>query len=349
MLYYGGTLGMEYGLLSGKRVRIPSDNIQRLLKPLKEHGLEEKMDVVWFPVLDRAIDSTNGRWPHWVSIANGIELLYDHFDGFVVAGGTDTMSYLMAAMHFIFPNMGKPIIGAAAQQSIEEWGQDAVRNLEFALLSATADISGSHLAFYDMLRHGLHIFKVKDKGYDAFDSPESYRIGNFVDGKINLFGNHPGRNRIITKQYLQVNKNFMDGIHITRINPFEDADALIHQSRNPKTHVILLETCGAGNVRDEAMFEGDSIHTEVLKRLHRRKFPVVLGSPMQDGAIDSPYESGAKAIMAGAVSGGDTTGSTLPVKISRALYNSWDRNNGLDYGRFREEMYKNHVGELTIR
>ena len=70
---------------------------------------------------------------------------------------------------------------------------------------------------------------------------------------------------------------------------------------------------------------------------------------MQDGVVESPYESGEKAIMAGAISGGNTTGSTLHVKISRALYNAWDAKTGLDYGRFRREMYSNHVGEFDGR
>ena len=67
---------------------------------------------------------------------------------------------------------------------------------------------------------------------------------------------------------------------------------------------------------------------------------------MHDGVVDSPYEAGTKVILAGAISGGNTTGSTLPVKMSRALFNSWDSINGLDYTEFRKQMYSNHVGEF---
>ena len=348
-LYYGGTLGMEYVQLEGAKVLAASNDVDRLLKPLKERGLEDKIEVVWFPVLNKAIDSTNGRWPHWVSIANGIELLYDHFDGFVVAGGTDTMSYLMAAMHFIFPNIGKPIIGAAAQQAIGDWGEDAVRNLTFALQAATEDLSGAHLAFYDNLRHGLHLFKIRDKGYNAFDSPDKYRIGKFEQGNVELFGDYPRRFQVINKSNLKVNRNFLDGIFPTEISPFVYADSLLHMAQDPLTVAILLKTYGAGNARDLSIFERDPTHIEVLKKLHEQQFPVILGSPMQDGVVESPYESGEKAILAGAISGGNTTGSTLHVKISRALYNAWDAKTGLDYGRFRREMYYNHVGEFDER
>jgi L-asparaginase len=349
VLYYGGTIGMEYKELEGTKVLAASNDVDKLLRPLRQEGLEDKVQVVWLPVLGKAIDSTNGRWPHWVSIANGIELLYDHFDGFVVAGGTDTMSYLTAAMHFILPNAGKPIIGAASQQPIGEWGEDAVRNLSFAIEAATSDLSGAHLAFYDKLRHGLHLFKVRDKGYDAFDSPDKYLIGEFEQGNVNLFGNQPRRFSAVTKSNLQVNRNFLDGIDITRINPFGYADSLMHMAKNPSTVAILLETYGAGNVRDLRMFEDDPTHVEVIEKLHKSGFPLVLGSPMQDGVVDSPYESGSRAMLAGAISGGNTTGSTLPIKISRALYNAWDRKTGLDYRKFRAEMYRSHVGEFDER
>lgn len=349
VLYYGGTIGMEYGELNGEQVLRPSDNIDRLLEPLKKKGLDDRFQVVWLPVLKDAIDSTNGRWPHWVSIGNAIELLYDHFDGFVVAGGTDTMDYLTASMNFIFPNIGKPIIGVASQRPIGQWGEDAVKNLEFALETTTADLSGAHLAFYDKLRHGLHIFKIKDKGYDAFTSPNKYIIGEFEDGHVNLIGNYPRRNSAVEKRNLKTNKNFLDGIFPTKINPFASAGSLLHMAQDPYTAAILLDTYGAGNIRDLSLFENDPTHIEVLEQLHGQKFPVVLGSPMQDGVVDSPYEAGAKAIKTGAISGVNTTGSTLPVKISRALFNSWDKKSGLDYEKFRREMYTNHVGELDVK
>ncbi|MDP3765220.1 MAG: hypothetical protein Q8R04_01795, partial [Nanoarchaeota archaeon] len=137
-------------------------------------------------------------------------------------------------------------------------------------------------------------------------------------------------------------------------------------------------TYGAGNVRSESMFDGDPTYVDVLHKLHEKQFPVVLGSPMQDGVVDSPYAAGVEAIAAGAISGGDTTGATLLVKMSRALYNSWwteekqekrfreiplilypnlkekdvieqERMFGVDYKLFRREMYRPHVGELTVK
>src|SRR3989344_3297050 len=104
-------------------------------------------------------------------------------------------------------------------------------------------------------------------------------------------------------------------MEIIKINPFQYADSLLHMSKNPSTLAILLETYGAGNVRDLSMFEEDPTHIAVIEQLHRERFPLVLGSPMQDGVVDSPYAPGIKAIKAGAISGVNTTGSTLPKKF----------------------------------
>ncbi len=349
VIYYGGTLGMKSQRVDGEDALVPSNHTDRLLMPLKERGLEERMQLVWLPALDKPIDSTNARWPHWVSIANAIEMLYDNFDGFVVAGGTDTMDYLLAALGFIFPNIGKPIIGAAAQQPMYDWGEDAVRNLPFSLQAACEDISGVHLAFYDVLRDGRHIFKVKDRGYAAFDCPEQNKTGYYEQGEVILYGNVTRRQTYVSRKNLIVNKQFRDGINLVHINPFQSAKSLLHEASDPNSVAILLTTYGAGNVRHLELFEGDGNHVDVLRILHEMQYPVVLGSPMQDGRVNSPYESGVKAINAGVISGGNTTGSALPVKMSRALALSWEVGKGIDYLEFRRQMYKNHIGEFDDR
>ena len=40
---------------------------------------------------------------------------YDHFDGFVILHGTDTMSYTASALSFMLENLGKPVILTGSQ------------------------------------------------------------------------------------------------------------------------------------------------------------------------------------------------------------------------------------------
>lgn len=355
VLYYGGTIGMvqdDDGHL------VPTDNAARLLQPLKIKGLDERVQVVWFPVYDHAIDSTNGRWVHWVTIGNAIRFLYDMADGFVVCGGTDTMAHMMAAMAYMFPNIGKPIIGAGAQKPMVELGDDATMNLFFAISAAAADLSGVHLAFFDKLMDGRFIRKVQDRRFDAFACPPSRLTGHF-DGEVHTYPSAPRRNPLVTGQYLQFKKGFREGVKVVHISPGTPSESILHDASDPTCSMLLLITFGAGNARDEGIVEGEHHHIRCLRELRRDGFPVVLGSPMMDGRVDSPYRAGARAVSTdldapdekyggGAISAGDTTGPSLEVKCMIALDRAWDEATGRpDHDRFRQVMETNLVGELT--
>lgn len=345
--YYGGTLGMLPDPAQGGKLA-PSNDIKKLLKPLLIKGLDRQFEIIWFPV-GKPIDSTNARWNHWVSIGNAWRFLYGHCDGAVVCGGTDTKAYIMAAMNFMFPNTGKPMIGCAAQKSMAELGDDGTRNFYFGLLAAASDLSGAHLAFAEHLRHGLHITKVRDRGFQAFDCPVRHILGEY-DGTLRLQPNAPRRNDdLITPALLEYNPLFREGIRVSRISPATPAQCILHDAACPFSHALLLITFGAGNVRDEPGYSGDMTHIEAMTLLHKDNYPVALGSPMMDGVVDSPYVSGAKAVSleAGGISGGDTCGATLEVKMMRCMALAWhEETDSLNADKFRAEMLRNHVNEL---
>lgn len=348
VLYYGGTIGMH---LNADGHLVPTNDATQLLEPLNIKGLKKKVNVVWFQVNPkRAIDSTNARWPHWVTIGNAIRLLYDFFDGFVVIGGTDTMSHMLDAMHFMFPNTGKPIIATGSQLPIYRLGDDATRNLYFALATAASNISGAHLAFADRLLHGLHVFKVQDRKFDAFTSPGRYLIGEF-DGEVHLFDNAPGRNSTVKQRSLIYQPIFREGVKVVEISPATPSASIYYDGHDPLAAVLLLITFGAGNIRDEPIYPGEMTHMDAIVKLRGEGIPVLLGSPMMDGRVDSPYETGAKAVSEaiGAISGGDTTGAALQVKAMFCLAHAWkDKKGRVDPAKFKELMMQNHVGELTM-
>lgn len=352
VLYYGGTIGMkqdEHGRL------VPTNDAESLLEPLTIKGLTKKVQVIWLPTHSKAIDSTNGRWVHWVSIGNAIRLLYDHIDGFVVCGGTDTMAHMMAAMQFMFPNIGKPVVGAGAQMSMFELGDDATSNLYYSIATAASDLSGAHLAFGDELMHGLHIHKVQDTRPRAFAAPSQHYIGHFAGGEVHLYEHAPRRNQLVIGKHLKFRPFFHEGIKVVRISPATPSESLLHDATDPTCSAILLITFGAGNVRDEGIIEEEQTHIDCLRLLRSQKYPVVLGSPMMDGKVDSHYKGGALAVSmeddgGGAISGGDTTGPTLEVKCMVALAKAFDcQDDTLNYDKFRTEMEHNHVGELTMK
>jgi len=361
-LYYGGTAFMHYVNKKDARGRpvigkdgkperelVPTDDPTDMLKPLYDKGLLDKVEIIWVRATTEAIDSVNARWPDWISIGNAIKLLYDHIDGFMVIGGTDTMAFLMAALWFMFPNIGKPVIGCGAQVTIEDLGDDATRNFYFALLAVCSDISGAHLAFNQDLMHGLHVFKIKAQGFDAFVAPTRFVIGSY-DGELRLNGNEPKRNTLVTGERLTFRPYFREGIKVTELTPATSSRSIVYDSKDPDCFALLIRTFGAGNVRNRPIYKGEMTHLEAIRRVHERGYPVILGSPMMDGKVESPYATGAAVSNeVGGISGGDTCGPTLHVKAMVCGYHAWDvKRDRLDYAKFRRLMYEDHVGELTI-
>ena len=352
ILYYGGTIGMtKLKAAFDKMVYGPTDDAAKLLEPLTVKGLANRVQVVWVPVYKKAIDSTNGRWVHWVSIGNAIKLLYDQAAGFVVCGGTDTMTHMAASMRFMFPNIGKPIIATGAQIPMVELGDDATNNLYFAITAAASDLSGSFLMFGDELMDGGHVHKVKDKRRKAFACPDQYLFGHY-DDELRIYPYAPRRNPIITGARLVYRPYFREGIKVVKISPSTPSESILHDATDPTCSAMLIITFGAGNVRDEGVIEGESSHINCLWQLYQRRYPVVLGSPMMDGVVDSPYLSGAKAVSkddgdGNAISAGCVTGAALEVKCMVAFFEAWDdAKDALDYDKFRASMERNHVGEL---
>lgn len=354
ILYYGGTLGMvadKNGFL------VPTDNPDELLKPLILKGINQEINPIWFRVTDHAIDSTNGRWPYWVTIGNAIKRLYEDFNdqpgginGFVIAGGTDTMAHLTAGLKFIMPNIGRPVITTGAQSPIFKSGTDAESNIYFSLGAAAADLSGVHQAFANRLIDGLRVHKVRDTNFDAFDCPSGYQLGEFNSQGVKLFDNAPRRNKYVTSEQLEFNPEFRDGIKVVRLSPAARSASILHDALDPTAQALLLITYGAGNVRDEGLYPEEMTHIDALRVLREAQYPVVLGSSMMDGVIESPYAAGAKAVAKGveAISARNVTGASLEVKMMRCLALAHS-NGDFDYPGFRKQMERNHVGELASR
>ena len=51
----------------------------------------------------------------FLQISKDIKHSYEHFDGFVVLHGTDTLAYTASALSFMLENLGKPVIITGSQ------------------------------------------------------------------------------------------------------------------------------------------------------------------------------------------------------------------------------------------
>ncbi len=117
------------------------------------------------------LDSSNVTPENWMALTRVIREHYDHFDGFVIAHGTDTMAYTAAALSYMVQYSRKPIVITGAQRPINLDITDAKTNLYDSFLYACDDASqGVQIVFDGKVIAGTRAKKVRSKSYNAFSS-----------------------------------------------------------------------------------------------------------------------------------------------------------------------------------
>ena len=86
------------------------------------------------------IDSTNMRPRQWLMIRDAIMENYNHYDGFVILHGTDTMAYTAAALSYLIQDSVKPIVLTGSQKPMANPYTDAKINLFQSILYAAVTI-----------------------------------------------------------------------------------------------------------------------------------------------------------------------------------------------------------------
>ena len=114
---------------------------------------------------------------YWVKIAHIIADHYDHYDGFVLLHGTDTMAYTASALSFMLENLGKPVIITGSQLPIGKLRTDGKENLLTSIeIAAAVDKEGKPMVpevcifFESQLLRGNRTTKINAEGFNAFRS-----------------------------------------------------------------------------------------------------------------------------------------------------------------------------------
>ncbi len=131
------------------------------------------------------LDSTNVAPEHWLQMAAAIQKNYDHYDGFVLTHGTDTMGYTAAALSYLIQFSKKPIVITGAQKSIATESTDAKLNLLNAFRYAADDHAhGVTLVFDGKVILGTRARKERTKSFNAFSSVDYPEVAVIRDGKL---------------------------------------------------------------------------------------------------------------------------------------------------------------------
>ena len=191
------------------------------------------------------LDSTNVGPDQWLILSDLIEKKYDHYDGFVICHGTDTMAYTAAALSYLVQNSRKPIVITGAQQSISKRDTDARENLRDAFLYASHDQAcGVHIVFDHKVILGTRARKMRTKSYNAFESvdwPETAII----------------RNRIMITRPLKVYHKLDRRVMLHKLIPGEDG-SLIDLMRS-RTDAVIIESFGVGGLPNCTPAQGGTL------------------------------------------------------------------------------------------
>ena len=289
-------------LKPGSFFRTVKDRVPELLK-LAELELE----------LFSNLDSSEMQPEHWSKLARLLHKKLPAFDGAVITHGTDTLAYTAAALSFMLPNLGKPIVLTGAQRPLREVRSDARLNLIDAVTSALNGPKEVTVCFDSHLYRGNRVRKVSVAEYDAFESPNFPVLG--VLGVETRF--EPGLVRV-GKPALVAELD--PRVFLLKI--FPGLDPRLPMSLLPKVRGLVIEAHGAGNFPFSEDL-GRSL-LPLFKEARRRKVPVVVVSQAHRNGVDlALYESGSAALAEGAISGGDLTPSAAVVKLMHAI--AWHR------------------------
>lgn len=252
LIYTGGTIGMikDYSTNALKAF-----NFSQILENIPElNQLDCHIESVSF---ENAIDSSNMNTEYYIQIAELIEENYNHFDGFVVLTGSDTMSYTSSAISFMLEHLKKPVIFTGSQLPIGYLRTDAKENLITSIEIASAYennepiISEVCLYFEYKLYRANRTTKLSAEQFEAF---ASMNYPPLAESGVHLQFNKNVLLHSNEELDLIVRKNLVTDIAILKLFPGISANVVKSVLNTPDLKGVVLETYGAGNALTDKWF-----------------------------------------------------------------------------------------------
>ncbi|XP_069360524.1 L-asparaginase 1 isoform X1 [Maniola hyperantus] len=358
VLYTGGTIGMvknKDGVLIPQKGAFENlirgypqlhDNMfwrQRLSEASFDTSFlvlpeAKELDVrIFYKIVEyeTLLDSSNMTEVEWIKISEDIMKYYEHYDGFVVLHGTDTLSYTASAISFMFENIGKAVVFTGSQIPIFEPRSDGADNFVSSLLIAGGlNIPEVTVYFGSKLFRGNRTRKVSVNNLYAFDSPNCVPL---VDVGIDFEVNKKAifKPNVIEKCHLhaKMSKN----VGLLRIFP-SISSSVIKAFCQPPIEGVVLESYGAGNIPSNK----DNVFKEIAAAIARGVIVINITQCATGSVVTPMYETGRLIAECGVVSGYDMTPEAALTKLSYVLSKT-----ELTYQQKVEMMVTNIRGELT--
>jgi L-asparaginase len=336
IIYTGGTIGMIENPETGALENFDMEHFRHLVPELKRFHFT--IDAVTF---ESPIDSSDMEPNDWCQIVRMISDNYDHYDGFVVLHGTDTMSYTASALSFMLENIGKPVIITGSQLPIGKLRTDGKENLLTSIeIAAARNAQGEPMVpevcifFQSTLMRGNRTTKINAEGFNAFRSnnyPPLAKAGIHIRYESHLI-RRPDPTRPFTPHYLLDNNvvflTLFPGIR-------EDIVDMVTHIKGLKA--VILKTYGAGNAPQRPWL------VDKLKRMTEKGIIVVNITQCSKGRVEmGRYETSLQLIESGVLNGYDATPESMIAKLMFLLGHNLSREEIIQ--RINESLR----GEITI-
>lgn len=312
IIYTGGTIGMVHDPESGSLVPINFRHISDHVPELRKFGYQ--LHSVSF---DPVKDSSNIDQGVWTKMAEVIEEGYDHFDGFVVLHGTDTMAYSASALSFMLENLRKPVIFTGSQLPIGLLRTDGRENLITAIEIAAArgkegpSVPEVCIYFDNKLTRGNRTTKLSAEHFDAFSSPNYpplAEVGLHLKYFNNLIKYTPDDRK------LAVYKSFDSNVAILKLFPGINRKLIQSIISTEGLRGLIIETYGSGNAPTYDWFIND------LRHFNDSGGIILNVTQCHGGSVEMGlYETSRQMLSAGVVSGKDITSEASVTKLMHLL------------------------------
>ncbi|XP_075699980.1 60 kDa lysophospholipase isoform X2 [Rhinoderma darwinii] len=281
------------------------------------------------------LDSCNMTTDDWAKIATDIKKNYEHYDGFVILHGTDTMAYTASALSFMCENLGKTIVLTGSQVPIYEMRNDGRDNLLGALMIAGQFVIPEVcLYFHHKLYRGNRVTKVDAGSFNAFTSPNLPPLAN---AEVDITINWETVWRANTTKKFHVHTDMNRNVGLLRIFPGITA-ATVKAFLQPPMEGIVLETYGTGNAPD--------CRTDLLQELKAatdRGVAIINCTQCLRGSVSESYATGKALTVVGVIPGCDLTPEAALAKLSYVLGKT-----NLTLELKKQMLFENLRGEMTV-